>query len=558
MEADLVVTGNIFTGEGTLEEALAVKGGRIVYVGNWAGVQPYIGGQTDVRVVTDGMVLPGMTEGHAHVTSTYEILNYAPLYQGESVEDYVRIFRQYQREHPQEEVLMGRGYKNGVFGAAGPNAAVLDQVSTELPVVAIGEDAHSVWINTKAMELIGLDKTNREVPHGEIVRASDGQPTGWLKEAADGLVRPILPPLECEKVKEAILHYQKLAMANGITHVFEPMLNLQRDYETCLRAYRELAEENRLLLCFQVGYMLYPGGDIDEGIRRAVQYRREAQAAGSSRFSMNTIKLFIDGVLEGHTAYLKQPYADDGSMGEPFWTQERCREAVCKASEQGFQVHIHTIGDGALEIAIEAFRAAAGIKETNVGSQAARAGARSVLPHAVTHVQVVSEHQFEQLAELGVAVVVNPYWHTRDELYFEQIEKPYLGAERAEREYPVASFLRAGCLVAQASDFPVTIPADVMMGLHIMVNRGEPMCGTSEPLNRKEALSVEEALTVLTLNGAKQGGLEASMGSIRVGKDADFVILDKNLLTIPPSQLYTARVKNIFIQGKSYEMEELV
>lgn len=546
MKADYIVTGAVYTAQGSIEEAMAVKDGIIVYVGNRTNVREYCGAGTKVIDAGFGMVIPGITEGHAHVTSTYEILNYAPLYQGNSIEEYQKILRKFINEHPHESVLMGRGYKNGVFPKPGPRAEMLDEVCRDLPMIMIGEDAHSVWMNTKALELAGITCETEEIVHGEIVRYPDGTPTGWLKEAADRLALPVLAPLKKEKVKEAILHYQRIAMENGITHVFEPMLNSQRDYVTCMEAYEELAREGRLKLRFQVGYMLYPGEDVKEGIATAEAYRRRAEDIGSDRYCLDTIKLFVDGVLEGRTAYLLEEYQDEkGGCGEPLWAQEQLDSAVQQAAGAGFQVHIHTIGDGALDMAIHAF------------SQAEKKGLKPDKPHAVTHVQIVSEHQFDQLAELGIAVVVNPYWHTKDALYFEKIEKPYLGKERAEQEYPVKSFLKAGCLVSQASDFPVTIPADVFTGLHILVNRGEHRFGSFEPLNPKEALTVEEALQVLTLNGAKQGGIQEHTGSLSVGKDADFAILDKNLLTELLSELYTAKVKALYIKGICvYEKEE--
>lgn len=565
MYADYVVTGTIFTGEGSIQDAMAVKNGRIVYVGNKRDVQHRIGKKTKL-IEAKGMVLPGFTEGHAHVTSAYDVLNYAALYKGETQEEYLEIMKEFLRKHPDTEFLMCRGYRNGVFDENGPRAVMLDEVSTEIPIVAIGEDAHSMWVNTKALELAGIDENTQEMPGGEIVRYQNAKPSGWLKEAADSLIQPILPRLELEKIKEAILYYQKLAITNGITHVFEPMLNPQRDYEVCIRAYEELAREKKLLLNYQTGYTVYPGDDVNRAVRQAVEYRDRANAIGSDRYSLNTIKLFIDGVLEGHTAYLTEPYADrrndsgiseagfcsmlapvtnQSPCGRPLWTQEQLNEAVLMAAGEQFQIHIHTIGDGAVDMAVQAFLAAE------------KAGYKPEHPHAVTHVQVVTEHQFAQLAELGIVVVVNPYWHFRDTLYFDRLEMPYLGKERAEKEYPVASFVKAGCIVSQASDFPITIPADSMNSLHLMVNRREPGCDGIRPLNAKEALSVEQALTVMTVNGAKQGGIEDYTGSLKEGKDADFVILDKNLLTTEPSQLYTAKVQQVFIKGNCIKNDAL-
>lgn len=545
MQADIIVTGTIFTGEGTIEEALAIKEKKFIYVGDRAGAETLKGAGTEV-IAAQGLVLPGFTEGHAHVTNTYEILNYAHLYKGRTREEYVEIFKEFLKAHPDNEVVVGRGYRNGAFGEMGPDKSMLDEVSTEIPIIAIGEDAHSTWVNTRAMELAGLDKNSVSPENGEIVRDADGEPTGWLKEGADALIRSVLPRLTCEKIKEAILFYQKIAMYNGITHVFEPMFNPQKEYDVCCQAYEELAKSGELRICVQTGYTIYPQDDIEEEIGKAAIYRHRAQKIGSDRYCMDTIKIFIDGVLEGHTAYLSEPYQDKpGDCGSPLWTRERCNEVVKKAVESGFRVHIHTIGDGALQMAIEAF-------------EGAKSYVKALkMPFAVTHVQVVREEQFKKLAELGVAVVVNPYWHTRDALYYDRLELPFLGKERAEKEYPVASFVKAGCVVSQASDFPVTIPMETMTGLHILVHRGEHQYGEFQPLNPGEAVTLEQALEIFTINGARQGGLEEKMGSIMSGKDADFMILDKKILTMDCKKLYTSMVKKIFIQGKSYDVEQL-
>lgn len=537
--ADVIIEGTVFTGEGTVEEAMAVKDGRIVYVGDQNGVLDLAGDDTEViRLGADEMVVPAFTEGHAHVTSTYEILYYAVLHEGESKEDYVQIMKTFLQEHPETKFLMARGYRNGAFDEQGPKAWMLDEVSTEIPIAAIGEDAHSMWVNTKALEMAGVDENTENVPGGEIIRHENGKPTGWFHEAADSLIRPILPAFELEKVKQSIMHYQNLAVEDGVLHVFEPMLNPQREYEVCVQAYEELAKENRLVLDYQVGYTIYPGDDIDAALEQMVSYQKRCEAIGNERYQFNVVKVFIDGVLEGHTAFLLEPYADcPDSCGEPLWTQERLDEVIVKSAALGFQVHIHTIGDGALAMAIHSF------------AEAKKAGYKVELPHIVTHVQIVDKSQFAQLADLGVAVVVNPYWHIKDTMYFDKLEKPYVGEERAEHEYPVASFMKAGCIVSQASDFPVTNPARIMMSLHNMVNRANPMYDTTEPLNAEEAVSVEDALTIMTKNGALLCGLDSVTGSLKEGKRADFAILDKNLLTMEATQLYTSKVQHLFREG---------
>ncbi len=266
--------------------------------------------------------------------------------------------------------------------------------------------------------------------------------------------------------------------------------------------------------------------------------RVRAQLAAYDKVQMNTIKLFVDGVVEGHTAYLREEYADaPGDYGEPTYTQEEMNDRVERSLEKGFDIHTHAIGDAAIDEALNAYERAQVKQEMDYRN-------------AITHLQVMVPEHVKRMKELNVVAVTNPYWHFKNPVYYDALEVPFLGAERASKEYYMASMKNAGIVMSQASDFPVTVPPRTMDALHIMVNRKEPGKTDMEPLGEEEELTVEEALQVLTIGGAYQNRLEGKKGSLEAGKDADFVVLDKDVLTLPKEELYTAEVKETYIAGQ--------
>lgn len=537
----MLVKGKIYTGnpKNPIAEAFVTKDGKIIYVGDLEGANQITRSQGEIIEHKDGLVIPGMTEGHAHVTCATELLLGVLLLDAmESLDDYAEAISEYMSTQPEEEIIMGSGYVNGMFGEGGPTAKLLDQWIPDKPAIFVGSDHHSYWINTKAMELIHLNKDTKEVPNGVIVRYPDtNEPTGWLKESAALLLDPIKPTMTVEHYKKAILHYQEIALSNGITITFEPMYDIKKDYDVRCRAYEELAHEGKLKIMFRCGYTIDSDDNPDKIIKIANNIRKKTEIY--ENFQLNTIKLFIDGVVEGHTAYLLEEYKDaPGDFGKPLLEQEQLTDYVSLAMKNGYMVHIHAIGDAGLEMVLNAYEDAQRFSE-NLNHR-----------NAITHLQIIEQSQIKRMKELGVVAVVNPYWHIKNPVYFDNLEIPYLGKERAENQYLVKSLKKEGIHTSQASDFPVTYPPESMLSLDVMVNRKWSVNKEMEPLGMKEALTVEEALETFTMEGAYQNRLEENKGSIEVGKDADFVLLDQDILKIEKDLLYKTRILKTYIKGK--------
>lgn len=542
MAADFIIKAKIYTADdnGSFAEAMAVKDGKILAVGTAAELDTYIGENTAVYEKR-GLVIPGMTEGHAHISCSGEMLFGVALGHETESAGYLEKIRAYIAAHPEEKVIFGSGYDNGVFGDGGPTAALLDSVCADKPVVMVASDHHSRWVNSLVLKMIDADGNVPEPANSGIVRDAEGKATGWLKEsAAMSLVRDVVEPLSPEKYAEAIEYYQNIALENGVTMCFEPIFDSSHDYNARANGYRVLEEQGRLKLTCRLGYTLDAVEDMEADFADMLRTREELR--GCKNVQLTTTKFFVDGVVECHTAYLRDDYADaPGDRGEAMTDQATMDKYVLRAVREGFDIHTHVIGDAASDVAINAYERAQNIVAAETG--------RSDFRNALTHVQLLWPGQIKRMADNGIVAVVNPYWHIKNPVYFDAIEKPFLG-ERAEFEYPMKSIMDGGVSMSQASDFPVTVPPRSIDSLHTMVNRTEPGNDEFPPLNEAECITVREALDILTRGGAYQLRLENSKGTLEKGKDADFVVLTDDVFTMPQRDIYRCNVAETWIAGE--------
>ncbi|MEI0581473.1 amidohydrolase [Brachyspira pilosicoli] len=538
--ADTVITGTIYTSEADkkIVSAVAVKDGVYQYVGDEEGVKAFIGDNTEVINLESGMAMPSFFEAHAHTAKGGLLKLYqVQLYSGKSVEDYANNIKDFYENNKNVTVLRGRGWNNGYVPLTGPTKDVLDSITAEIPIVMTSEDGHAVWVNSKAMEIAGVNAETPDVEGGVIERDPiTKEPTGTFREKAADLITQKIPDFGVEEYKNAILAYQDEVLAYGITSVFEPGINTVGPSDNFFKALNELDKNNELKLNFFVGYSLYNTDNPKEKFDKISQLRKEVNG---NKFKMTTLKIFADGVVEGKTAYLLDDYASDkGFRGYKLWEQDSLNDVYLNAQELGLQIHVHSIGDAAARQAIDAFeylKNAAG--ETNKR-------------HAITHLQLMDKDDIKRMGELNIVAVTNPYWFFKEKGYFYELEVPYLGEERANKEYPMKDLFDAGCVVSVASDYPVTIspkPLDAIQFASTRMNLdGEP----DSLLGAEQIVSVEQMMDCATINGAYQNFAEDTLGSIKVGKKADFIILDKNILKIAPTDITKTKVLKTYSDGK--------
>lgn len=543
-----IVYGKIWTGDKRcpLAEAMVISDGWILTLGTAKQIEAYKDEKTQEIHCGSGLIVPGITEGHAHVNQMVELL-FGPFVDGKTVPAYQAQIADWIKAHPDAEYIYGCGFENGVFDADGPTAAQLDEVESERPVVMASSDHHSYWVNTKALAISGIDADTPNPVNGEIVKDADGKPTGWLKETASALAKPAMPEMNKEAYKKAIETYQQMALSYGVTSVYEPMMAVEAKVDDIVQAYQELTEEGRLHLDFHVSQAIHEGEEPEAVIKRSLQLREKFRV--NPHVSFDTIKMFMDGVVEGHTAYLREDYSDaPGDRGECVFSDQNVLNAIVeKVLAENFHLHVHAIGDAALDAILTAVEAAENALPEPAGG----------FHVAVTHLQIVAPDQIEKMKQLGITAVVNPYWHWKDPVYYDALEVPYLGEKRAAAEYPVASFVKSGVMTSQGSDFPVTVPPDTMLCLHLMVNRLHPDFTDAGVLGPKECISVDDALKILTVGGAIQNDVDEMRGALSPGKRADFIALDQDVTTLEKRKLFQTKVKSVWIAGKQvYQRHE--
>ena len=532
----LYVNGNIYTidGNDSKAEACAVKDGKFTFVGSNAEAESV----TAERIVDlEGKtVLPGFIEAHAHVTwAAVDAIFKVNLYGGESAEDYLKAIEKFIAEHPDLTVYEGVGWENPIFEKTGPSRKLLDGICPDKPVMMWSHDKHSLWVNSKTMELCGITR-DTVVPAGNIIeKDEDGEPKGTLREfAAIALVDSVKPVFSKKNYKEAVTWVQKHLAQYGITSMLDPVLDPD---EESIPALTEMSRDGELICKIRGAFRSFE----NDPNRHMELYDKIRKQAESHMFAINQMKLFIDGVIEGKTGYLKKPYeGEEEYRGDPIWNSEQLDEFCCKVDELGLDIHCHVIGDAAISMALDALDS---ITENNRKWER-----RPVL----THLQVVDEPDLKRMADHNVTAVLNPYWHFKYRGFFDDIEVPYLGS-RAYNEYPEKTILDAGIRMGAASDYNVTAVPAPLRGIQIgaaRVDLDEDPDDMELVLAPEERVSVKDLVKSFTIGNAYACRLEDITGSIENGKCADMVILEKDIFEVPVSDIYKVKICQTVSEGK--------
>ncbi len=508
---DLVLTGGgVFTADaaGTVAEAVAVRDGRIAWVGPAREAAELAGPTTRVLELEGRTVLPGFQDAHCHPADGGIELLRCTLHGAGSREECLEEVARYAEEHPELEWVVGSGWSIDSFPGGTPSRADLDAILPDRPAYLENRDGHGAWVNTRALERAGIGRETADPSGGRIEHDASGEPQGTLHESAMRLVEDLLPPRTQDDWETGIVHTQAAFHRLGITAWQDARI----DGSEMLAAYRAVAERGELTMRVE-GNLLWDRMRGPEQVEELV----EARAAGSlGRLRIRGAKIFADGVLENFTGALLEPYAGTDNYGISMLEPADLERAVVLLDANGFQVHLHTIGDRAVRDALDAIEAAV------------RANGRRDARHHLAHLQLVHPDDLPRFAELGVAANVSPYWACRSG-YVEELTEPFIGRERSARMYPFASLVRAGAHLAFGSDWTVST-ADPLQAIEVAVTRVAPDTRELEPLLPEEALDLPTALAAATAGAARVNALEAEAGTIEPGKLADLVVLDRDVL----------------------------
>lgn len=550
--ADRVLTdGSIYTvdRDRPWARALAIDGGRIVYVGGSDGARRYIGPKTKVTDLDDRMVMPGLEDGHTHPSAAGEVLSSCSLdYEPLTVADFQqRIQACLDATSDKEpdgwlEVSAWFAEETQPPGTVITKSA-LDALDTERPIVVYNADGHKSLTNSRGLELAGIDDDTPDPPGGVIDRDPSGEATGLLFETAQRLVASLVPdPTFAEE-----LDYARIAIAemtrNGITSGMDAAGGAD-----ALRVFDALRRKGELDVRLAVASVL-DAAAADELPSTLRRLRRLRDRYHSPRLWTDTVKIFGDGVLEypAQTAALLEPYlVEEGgswvpgpSSGELQVAPDAMRKIVKAVDRRGWQVHVHAIGDAAVREALDAFQAAR--RANDVSGWGNR--------DTITHLQLVHPDDYARFERLRVIADMQMQWFQRDGYSVDAVES-FIGPERFARMYPAGSLLDAGAKVSGASDWPVD-PLAPFSSLERAVTRtADPWSGYPDaPLNADEAISLRDAVRAYTINSAFQLGQERTNGSLEKGKQADLIVLDRNLFEVPIDDVGDTNVELTMVGG---------
>ena len=541
-EADLVLrNGFVYTVDKNRSQAtaVAVKDGKILYVGTDDRAAAFIGSSTKVIDLGGKMVLPGFIDSHCHPTGAYKHFFEINLTGLPTPQDYIRVIKEYLQQHPKSQFVRGRGWSNTLFPKTGPDRKILDDIAKDVAMSFSDDGGHAKWVNTRTLTLAGITRETPNPPGGVIEHdPATGEPTGTLRESAENLIANVIPDYTVEEMTRGLEAYQRMALGFGITTAHAASLDVGG---SDTQAYENLSQASRLSMRFCGSLYVNPKGGSDQ----VAALRKEREKHYHPHFRITGAKIFVDGVVEGSTAYLNEPYLHIKDFrGEPLWNPADLNKMCAELDKNGFRIHVHAIGDAATTVTLDAI------------AYAAKMNGKHDSRGMITHLQLVDPNDFSRFKQLGVTAVPQPYWFMKDDYYY-KIQVPYLGQKRADVEYPMKSFFDAGVVVASSSDYSVTIPCNPLHAIQIGMTRSKlDQTDPKEVLWPAERVSLDQMIASFTIHGAFANFLEGTTGSIEVGKMADLIILDKNLFHIPVTEINTVRVLLTLFEGKEVFKEK--
>jgi len=530
---DLVLCGAARTGDprSPLVRGVAVHDGVVVALDEDA--LDLAGAANETVDLAGGTLLPGFGDGHVHPLWGGVELAGPAVREATSVDEVVEAVRRHAAEHPDEEWLQGGPYDptfapHGLF-----DAAWLDRAAPDRPVVLQSTDHHCAWVNTEALRRAGIDATTPDPPAGTVARRPDGTPLGTLVEwTAMDLVIRHAPPATVADKERGVARSSALLASAGVTWAQEAALS-----PPDVDVYLAVAAAGDLSVRVDIALRAEPGGWPAQRAEFIAARARAAASPVAGQVSVRTVKFFADGVIEAGTAALLSPYDDAGhTCGLPVWDPRELAQAAAAFDADGFQLHIHAIGDAGVRAALDAVEHTAQVN-----------GRRDRRP-VVAHTQLVDPVDLPRFADLGVIANFEPLWTQLDPVQ-RDLTLPRIGEVRGQRQYPMASLLRSGAVLSMGSDWPVSSHRP-LEGLPVAVTRqtagGEPAAGWVPD----ERLPAAAALSAYTLGVAFQAFEADRWGSIEVGKRADLVWLDADPLRTEPRTWPGLEVRGSWLGGR--------
>ena len=543
-KADLVVYGKIYTAENNqLAEAFAVKDGKYIYVGDKAGAEAFVEeGKTEVIDYTGkGLITPGCGNGHAHYSSGIAIQAVGTLVSSQdNVDKFLKEILPAAVKKAREagaKSIFGYGWSFHTFHGNIPTRQQLDAVCNDIPIYFADEEAHKGLANSLLLVKAGIMKEDgtplkKDIRGSEIQIGSDGTPTGFLKEQEGTYTRSFLDNEDLFSVDIAaatMAKIEELLLSEGYTMYMDGWSTYFNN-SSLYKAAQQRDQTGDLHIVMGLTYEIESWMNVDEALEKASDIRKFA----STRVKPNWIKLFVDGTVETGTGFTEPPYPD-GHQGGSNWTEEELTDITRKANEKGITMHVHVMGNKGVNRIVNAY--------VN--------GGKDEMRNTLVHVRNVDSADYKRMADHNIYVAAGMLWH-----HFSDSEQAYLLSGiipegQGDKGYPIKSYFDHGINASAHTDFPaLSNSPDDPFGIMEIAVTGVYHAYKGKPWWPEELITREQSLQALTINVARQMFLEDERGSIKTGKYADFLLLTKDVLDCPVTEIHEAKPAATYFEGK--------
>ncbi len=542
--ADLVVYGKIFTSDNNqIVEAFAVKDGKYVYIGSRKGAEAFIeAGKTEVIDYTGkGLVMPSCGNGHAHYSIGVALPIVGTIAIGATPDQFLNELVPAAVKKAREtgaKSIFGFGWSYFTFTDHIPTRQQLDAICSDIPMYFADDEGHKGVANTLMLVKAGIMKADgkvlkkdKDIRGGEIVMGPDGTPTGFLKEQAGTYTRSFLDnetlyPVDVAKV--VVKGIQEKMLSEGYTMYIDGWGNYFNN-TNFFKAAQQMDKAGDMNIILGLTYEVESWMNVEKELKNAVDVQKYA----TTHVKTNWLKLFMDGTVEGGTGYV-EPLYPDGHQGLANWTEEELTDITRKTNANGITMHIHTMGNKAVNTVVSAYAN----------------GGKDELRNTLVHVRNVNPEDYKRMADHNMYVTSGMLWHNMP-TGVSEILKTMVPAGMEDKSYPMKSYFDNGIPVTSHSDFPALsgCPDDPFGIMEIAVTCVHPTV-KGDPWWPEEHLTREQALASLTINIAKQMLIEKERGSISEGKYADFLLVDKDVLSCPETEIHEAKPAATYFEGK--------
>lgn len=509
--------------------SLALKGPFIQATGSKRDMEGLSTPETEVIDLKAGLVLPGFHDFHAHIFAGSLTEESVDLHAAATEWECAATAGNFAAEHSRDEWIIGFNWYHVFWNSKRlPTKRSLDRYIPDRPAFLLNADYHGAWVNSRALELCGINKHTEDPPCGRIERDESGEPTGFLSETAMGLAGRRAFSFGEEKKTRLFRKFLSLAASRGITsaHDMIPLPGMLCGDPGLYAAFEKKGELS--LRIFLEGEL---SGSLSEGRLLQSEYN-------SPLLRFSGLKQFVDGVATTYTAFLVEPYSDrSNTRGGTLIPPQELKEYVISADRAGFRVRLHACGDGAVRLALDCCEAAA---ERN-GQRDAR--------HTIEHIETIHPDDFHRFKDLNITASVQPEHLAMTPRFEDSPYRARLGRRREKYLWPNRSFINRNVPLCYGSDFPV-VGIDPLKGLYRAVTRihddGNPPGGW----NPEEKVSLSQALACYTSAGARGSFMENSLGCLRPGCFADIAVLDRNILAGKTDEIVKAKNSLTISNGK--------